>query len=716
MEQHFGADFGRVQVRSGASAADSAARLGANAYTIGSDVVFGADKYHPETREGRRLISHELAHVLQQRNATQRSEADLWIASSGEDKALEAGARQSENGLDRPAADVRANAAGVGGVSAGAPSGLVQRDARPSGAAEARQAGIDELTAKDEPVKGGQSDEIWAAIKEGWRAVRRLNKTQLAAATVEQRMAMLAELINAYWTGGAEEEAILRILASTPRSQAANLAQQLAGKIDGKETFFEALDRVVDLGNNLDLHAALSQLRIHAMGATKGTAALLSAPVLPWHDVMGAFEQAAVFELSKTSSGRVIAQYTREAYLQHSRFGPEIKKLQYSIYDADQVLIIHDYDSGRFIPVVAGDLVGYGRAGVRSFLSNVATVASLLIPVGAATSAAGKGVTYAFERVLPLLIALVDENRLNLVEWFPSWGPRMIYYADLAKVAVGAYGFANFAKNAGTFLKAWRAARNSRQALEGAAGASGVGSKAEQVAKNIEKQADEFFVAADEELAAAKEPPTSPGQGAKQEPVTPDVPPAKPMHEEADIVQKPPTKPGPANTEELGAHLSEELGLEKPGAVTPPLRKTQFEPFRKLQPSDEPVAAAAAKRLEIQSGIKIPPDRVLEAPWAGRIRRGGKATSQTTSEGWTRNESRFWTAFDAAFPADAALMTPNRTVTPALAEKYGWPPDVVGAKLIHHHIDDGPYTVAIPVSRHAPAEFFSKVHPEVTIH
>jgi hypothetical protein len=139
-------------------------------------------------------------------------------------------------------------------------------------------------------------------------------------------------------------------------------------------------------------------------------------------------------------------------------------------------------------------------------------------------------------------------------------------------------------------------------------------------------------------------------------------------------------------------------------------------PFTVPTDANKQLAVAAVQRLESQTGLKLPPDRVLEAPWAGRIRKpGGEATSQTTSAGWQRNESRFWTAFDSAFSDDAKLMRPGRKVTPELAKKYGWPDDVIGDKLIHHHIDDGQFTVALPESRHGAAGYYSKVHPKVTI-
>ncbi|HYO99541.1 MAG TPA: DUF4157 domain-containing protein [Pyrinomonadaceae bacterium] len=66
MEPRFGHDFGHVRVHADARAAESAQALGARAYTLGSDVVFGAGEYRPETAAGRLLLAHELAHVIQQ--------------------------------------------------------------------------------------------------------------------------------------------------------------------------------------------------------------------------------------------------------------------------------------------------------------------------------------------------------------------------------------------------------------------------------------------------------------------------------------------------------------------------------------------------------------------------------------------------------------------------------------------------------------------------
>lgn len=66
MERRMGFDFSKVHVHDDARAADSARELHANAYTTGTSIVFNAGRYSPSTTEGRHLLAHELAHVVQQ--------------------------------------------------------------------------------------------------------------------------------------------------------------------------------------------------------------------------------------------------------------------------------------------------------------------------------------------------------------------------------------------------------------------------------------------------------------------------------------------------------------------------------------------------------------------------------------------------------------------------------------------------------------------------
>jgi hypothetical protein len=69
MEARFGHDFSRVRVHTDRDAVASATSLQALAYTVGQDIVFGRGQYEPGSERGKRLLAHELTHVIQQGSA-----------------------------------------------------------------------------------------------------------------------------------------------------------------------------------------------------------------------------------------------------------------------------------------------------------------------------------------------------------------------------------------------------------------------------------------------------------------------------------------------------------------------------------------------------------------------------------------------------------------------------------------------------------------------
>ena len=87
-EPRFGHDFSGVRVHTDPRAADSARAVNALAYTIGRDVVFGANQYAPGSKAGQRLLAHELTHTIQQSGVT--SIQRLTIGDSGSDAEREA--------------------------------------------------------------------------------------------------------------------------------------------------------------------------------------------------------------------------------------------------------------------------------------------------------------------------------------------------------------------------------------------------------------------------------------------------------------------------------------------------------------------------------------------------------------------------------------------------------------------------------------------------
>ena len=68
MEGHLGADLGDVRVHTGGKADQLNRSVQAEAFTTGSDVFFKSGKYAPESTDGKRLLGHELTHVVQQRS------------------------------------------------------------------------------------------------------------------------------------------------------------------------------------------------------------------------------------------------------------------------------------------------------------------------------------------------------------------------------------------------------------------------------------------------------------------------------------------------------------------------------------------------------------------------------------------------------------------------------------------------------------------------
>jgi hypothetical protein len=66
MEPRFGRDFGDVRIHSGPQADAAAASVQARAFTVGRDLVFAAGEHAPGSEGGKRLLAHELTHVIQQ--------------------------------------------------------------------------------------------------------------------------------------------------------------------------------------------------------------------------------------------------------------------------------------------------------------------------------------------------------------------------------------------------------------------------------------------------------------------------------------------------------------------------------------------------------------------------------------------------------------------------------------------------------------------------
>jgi hypothetical protein len=102
MEPKLGADLSSVKIHTGGESAKAATDFGARAFTVGSDVHFNSGEFAPGTKEGDKLLAHELTHVVQgqksgiQRKASHDDEAGL-------DGSAEAGEKHEVSHPDEPA-------------------------------------------------------------------------------------------------------------------------------------------------------------------------------------------------------------------------------------------------------------------------------------------------------------------------------------------------------------------------------------------------------------------------------------------------------------------------------------------------------------------------------------------------------------------------------------------------------------------------------------
>ncbi len=83
MEPRFGHDFSKVRIHDNPEASSSASAVSARAYTVGSNIAFRSGEFAPGSGEGRRLLAHELTHVVQQGQAAPHAasvQRSAWVS------------------------------------------------------------------------------------------------------------------------------------------------------------------------------------------------------------------------------------------------------------------------------------------------------------------------------------------------------------------------------------------------------------------------------------------------------------------------------------------------------------------------------------------------------------------------------------------------------------------------------------------------------------
>ena len=118
MESRFGQDFGDVRVHTDAKASASAESVGANAYTVGNEMVFKSGHFDSSSSAGQHTLAHELSHVVQQRSGpVDGSEAAGGIKLSDPSDRFERAADANADQVMSAQAPAPAASGGAGGAS-----------------------------------------------------------------------------------------------------------------------------------------------------------------------------------------------------------------------------------------------------------------------------------------------------------------------------------------------------------------------------------------------------------------------------------------------------------------------------------------------------------------------------------------------------------------------------------------------------------------------
>ncbi len=187
-ERRFRHDFSHVRVHTDPEAARASASLGARAFTVGHHIAFAASRFAPATSHGARLLTHELAHVVQQ---------DVGRAGAAGAAAAEAEARTLAG--DGSASGTVRVGAGVG-VHRSPDHQMLEGDTHgyyypPAFRPQQAQPGIDLVLGGSEPEYAQTTDpktgrvEVTERVKGGtWIQIKRLTEKGLSVDKIKKRV------------------------------------------------------------------------------------------------------------------------------------------------------------------------------------------------------------------------------------------------------------------------------------------------------------------------------------------------------------------------------------------------------------------------------------------------------------------------------------------------------------------------------------------------
>jgi hypothetical protein len=160
MDARLGADFSDVRIHTDADAARSAAAVSARAYTVGNEVVFGAESPALDSAQGKRTLAHELTHVVQQRNGPVAGTAtgDGISISDPSDQFEQAAEANAARVMSDPGVDSQAPTNDAAGGPALAPA---QRDVAEDAEEEQAELEHQEEPADEEPADALPVQGMW---------------------------------------------------------------------------------------------------------------------------------------------------------------------------------------------------------------------------------------------------------------------------------------------------------------------------------------------------------------------------------------------------------------------------------------------------------------------------------------------------------------------------------------------------------------------------
>lgn len=525
MGNAFDTDFSAVRIHTGRKASELNNTIQARAFTHGNDIYFNDRKPAFDTFEGRKLLAHELTHVVQQNNLYNSVQRDSDSELKDPWEIIQGNTSKSVSLIILDVGSRRTRFYTLGNTYM---DGI-----------------ITQLTSSFEMGEyllersySGDADRTWniffpdhkkyfgglqftVLMDQGidFDAISYTKPVRLSVVSgvlpkkidLEKRIKDIVSIAEKIRVNTAAELKIISLLSDIPPEQSEDFVKLLRETKIGDEILIDRLDSVVDLDENNTLHEALSLLKLRARAKGK-TTDLSKAPMLAWHDVMGFFEQISVFAIKRTSNGKISIRYLGaiSSGLFSTPEYDEIKDMNIKDrvnwmtgggveLDPDEPVIVHDYDADKFVVLTAEDLITYQHSGKRKFLADTLTIASLATPVGAET-ALGRAAVITFEKALPALVMLVEENKLNIKKWFPNWGPAILKATEMVKIAIAVYGAAQLVRGSYQLVVNLKRIRNARGAMDAKVIADDANevSKAESVATQLEKKADDLIDTAEQ--------------------------------------------------------------------------------------------------------------------------------------------------------------------------------------------------------------------------